>query len=156
MCAYKRKEKKIKKLRGSRTCGYGRVSQHRKSGQRGGKGKTGYKKHKWTYITAHDPNYFGKVGFKRPQRDHIEDRIVNIGYINSKIPQYLEENVAVQEGKTIKLNLDDLGYDKLLGKGNLEYKVIITAKRFSNSAIQKINDAGGQAMNIYEEKNDKK
>jgi hypothetical protein len=33
-----RKEKKSRKMRGSRTHGYGRVGQHRKAGSRGGRG----------------------------------------------------------------------------------------------------------------------
>ena len=42
--------KKVRKMRGSRTHGYGRVGQHRKTGQRAGRGKTTqWKKSKKSY-----------------------------------------------------------------------------------------------------------
>jgi len=62
-------------MRGTRTCGYGRVGQHRKTGQRAGRGKTTqWKKSKKTLYLKQkelgfpDPDWkMGKTGFKRPQ-----------------------------------------------------------------------------------------
>ena len=63
-------------MRGTRTQGYGTVGQHRKAGQRAGKGKTTqWKKSKKTYYLKQkelgfpDPDWdLGKRGFKRPGR----------------------------------------------------------------------------------------
>ncbi|MEM2955643.1 MAG: 50S ribosomal protein L15, partial [Nitrososphaerales archaeon] len=60
--------RKTRKLRGSRTVGYGQVGQHRKSGSRGGKGKAGLHKHKWSWTVKYAPNYFGRDEFKPPRR----------------------------------------------------------------------------------------
>jgi large subunit ribosomal protein L15 len=146
----KRDQKKTKKFRASRTYGYGTVGQHRKHGQKGGVGKTGGKKHKWTRIVKYDPKYFGKTGFKRPPKYQVEDEIINIGDLNDCIPNLLEEEIAIKDGNYISIDLDKLHYDKVLGKGNLDYKVKITAKKFSKGAIKKIEDAGGQALSLNE------
>ncbi|MHA1693789.1 MAG: uL15 family ribosomal protein [Candidatus Helarchaeota archaeon] len=141
-----RDEKKIKKRRGSRTCGYGTQGQHRKSGQRGGRGKTGGKKHKWTYIVKYDPDYFGKKGFKRPPDKQIKIKTINVGEIN----RLIEKNLIEKEEKFFTLNVVELGFGKVLGKGTLNFPVKITAKSFSKKAVEKINNAGGQ-INILNE-----
>jgi len=61
--------KRIRKMRGTRTCGYGRVGQHRKTGQRAGRGKTAqwYKSKQSYYLKQKelgfpDPDLkFGKI-----------------------------------------------------------------------------------------------
>jgi ribosomal protein L15 len=57
------KDRKVRKYRGSRTHGYGQIGQHRCRGGRGGTGKAGLDKHKWTYILSHNPDYWLKKGF---------------------------------------------------------------------------------------------
>jgi large subunit ribosomal protein L15 len=37
---------------------------------------------------------------------------------------------------------------KILGEGNLTKKLVVKAHKFSKSAVQKINSAGGQAEEI--------
>ena len=78
------RQKKSRKFRGSRNHGWGRVSGHHKTGQKGGHGLTSGKfKHKWTmYLNQKamgfperqkgfpkygNPWFIGKKGFKRPQ-----------------------------------------------------------------------------------------
>ena len=61
-----RRAKKIRKKRGSRTCGYGITKKHRGAGSRGGRGKAGLLKHKKTWMIKYDPDHFGKKGFKVP------------------------------------------------------------------------------------------
>ena len=60
------KLRKIRKFRGSRTQGYGRIGQHRDSGSKGHR-KVGRHKHLWSWVVTHEPNYFGKSGFTSPQ-----------------------------------------------------------------------------------------
>ena len=146
--AQKRDEKRIKKMRASRTCGYGTQGQHRKGGQRGGRGNTGGKKHKWTWIVKNDPKYFGKFGFKRPPKLQKKNKIINVGDLNDKIAELLENNIAKKEDNLISLNLSEIGYDKVLGTGKINYPLKIKAKNFSKDAIKKINDAGGEIFLI--------
>ena len=55
-----RKKKKVKKIRGSRTCGEGSHKKRRGAGNKGGRGMAGGHKHKWTWIIKYMPDYFGK------------------------------------------------------------------------------------------------
>jgi len=146
MAQVRRDEKKIKKYRGSRLCGYGTQGQHRKGGQRGGRGKAGRKKHKWTYVVKYEPDYFGKHGFKRPPFYQREIKIINVGELNEKINKFLQENKAKKEGDLITINLIDLGYDKLLGKGKINIPLKVIIKSYSKKALNKITEAGGQII----------
>ena len=53
--------------------------------------------------------------------------------------------IAVKEDGQIVLDVTDLGYNKVLGKGKLSTAMTIKAPKFSQSAIAKIEDAGGIA-----------
>ena len=63
-----RTKRKINKQRGSRSNGGGCTKKRRGAGNKGGKGKAGAGKQHWTWTVIHDPNHFGKHGFKRPQK----------------------------------------------------------------------------------------
>ena len=63
-----RKGKKINKMRGSRSNGGGSVKRRRGAGNKGGKGKAGAGKHHWSTTVIENRYYFGKHGFKRPQK----------------------------------------------------------------------------------------
>lgn len=71
------RKRKVRKKRGSRPHGYGRVGLHRGKGMRGGRGKAGLHKHKWSYTVIYAPDHFGKRGFKPPRR--VEANIINLG-----------------------------------------------------------------------------
>ena len=69
------KLRKIRKFRGTRTIGYGRIGQHRDSGSKGNR-KVGRHKHLWSKVVTQCPNYFGKHGFHSPQaKNRIESPI---------------------------------------------------------------------------------
>jgi len=105
------RKRKVRKKRGSRTYGWGQVGQHRAGGRKGGKGKAGLGKHKWTYTVKHAPNYFGKHGFHRSTGR--KERVINVGELDE-----LVERTAAKEGGGV-VNLGELGYDKLLGAGRV-------------------------------------
>ena len=98
--------KRIRKMRGTRTVGYGRVGQHRKAGQRAGKGKTtGWKKSKKSYYLKQkelgfpDPDWdFGKKGFKRPQdiRRIYHVNTLNIKDLDLTIEELTQKNIATK------------------------------------------------------------
>ena len=135
----KRMNKKVRKRRGNRHQGYGTISQHRKGGQRGGKGvMTGGKKHLWIKVIKYYKDYYGKHGFKRHFSVVKDLRIINLGQLNE---------LAKKINKT-ELIGSELGFDKVLGKGNIDQALTISALEFSKTAVKKIEAAGGQINKI--------
>jgi len=138
------KKRKVRKKRGSRTHGYGQVGQHRGGGQRGGHGKAGFHKHKWTYTVKYDPDRFGKRGFKRPIRKEVS--AINVGKLDEQIESLLDSKQTEKTKEGIKVYLNRLGFDKLLGKGKVTHPLIIQVDSCSKSAAKKIEEAGGQIL----------
>ncbi|MEM3616439.1 MAG: uL15 family ribosomal protein [Candidatus Bathyarchaeia archaeon] len=133
--------RKIRKKRGSRTCGYGRVGQHRKSGSKGYR-RAGRHKHGWTYVIKYEPEYFGKKGFTSLKSLRREVKIINVGE--------LEEIAKKCGGKTeegkILIDLEGLGYTKLLGAGKVTKPLVVKVASCSKLAAEKIEEAGGQVL----------
>jgi len=137
-------KRKVRKKRGSRTHGYGRVGQHRAAGQRGGHGKAGFHKHKWTYTVKYDPDRFGKHGFRPPVRREVS--VINVGELDEQIDSLLGNKQAEKTKDGIKVYLNGLGYDKLLGKGKATHSLIVQVDSCSKSAAEKIEKAGGKIL----------
>ncbi len=138
------KKRKIRKKRGSRTHGYGIVGQHRGGGMRGGHGKAGRGKHKWTYVVKYDPQHFGKHGFKPPRRR--EENAINVGELDERLNQLLDQEKAIEKEKEIHIDLQNLGYDKLLGRGQVTHPLIIRVANYSKSAERKVKEAKGNIL----------
>ena len=140
-----RKRKKILKRRGQGSPGYGSRKKHRGGGSRGGRGLAGLHKHKRMTGLKYMPDHFGKKGFKRPQ---IIKKIkaINLKDLDSRIEVLLGEGKIKKERNGIKVNLSELGYDKLLGTGQVRHKLIIESKSFSKLAIKKIEEFKGKAI----------
>jgi len=147
-------------MRGTRTQGYGRVGQHRKAGQRAGKGKTTqWKKSKKSYYLKQkelgfpDPDWdFGKRGFKRPQDINriYHVNALNIKDLDSKIEDLTLKNVATKTGNTYTINLKDINVQKILGRGDINKKINLTVNKASKRAIEKIEAAGGKVTLLSE------
>lgn len=134
--------RKTRKLRGSRTVGYGQVGQHRPSGSRGGKGKAGLHKHKWSWTVKYAPNYFGRDDFKPPNRTIVK-RWISVGQLNEIYDGLLRKDKIEKKDDKVLIDLIDLGYDKLLGDGDIERPYYVIAKSSTKSAKDKIEKAGG-------------
>ena len=153
-------KRKVRKMRGRRTHGYGRVGQHRKAGQRAGKGKTTqWKKSKKSYYLKQkelgfpDPDWdFGKKGFKRPQDItriyHVNT--LNVKDLDHKIEALVIENKASKSGNIYSINLNDINVQKVLGRGEINKKINISVKKASKKAVEKIEAAGGQIILLSE------
>lgn len=138
------KKRKVRKRRGSRTHGYGRVGQHRGGGQRGGRGKAGFHKHKWTYTVKYDPQRFGKRGFQPPTKPATST--ISVGELDEEVEKLLANKQATKTRKGIAVNLTQLGYDKLLGTGKVTHRLLLSVKSASQSAAEKVRAAGGQIL----------
>ena len=143
-----RKTRKINKMRGSRTIGGGCSKKRRGAGHRGGRGKAGGHKHMWTWVVKFDPDRFGKSGFKRPLTTINKPKTINLDYLDDNAEKLVERELAQKKGKKIIIDVTQLGYDKVLGKGKLSKTLTIKAKQFSKSAIRKIEDNGGEAVTL--------
>jgi len=144
-----RRRKKSRKLRGYRLHGYGQQRQHRGSGRRGGFGIAGRKKHLWTWVTAYWPDYFGRGrrGFKRPRAVTREVRSINVGELEKLLPDLIALGYAQQhENGKIEVNLEEAGYDKLLGRGEARKPLIVKVPSASDNAVRKIEEAGGSVI----------
>ncbi|MGB9960515.1 MAG: uL15 family ribosomal protein [Candidatus Bathyarchaeales archaeon] len=140
------KLRKIRKKRGSRTQGYGRVGQHRKSGSKGMR-KVGRHKHGWSYVIKYEPEYFGKKGFTSPKSLRRQIKVINVGELDEMAEKLKETE---KEGK-IFVNLESLGYTKLLGTGKVTKPLVVKVPLCSKSAAEKIKEAGGQVLAESEE-----
>lgn len=141
------KRDKRSRLRGRRGGGWGSRKKHRSSGSRGGFGMAGTGKkagQKRTLVKRHMVGYFGKHGFHSiHQEENDKIKVINLDRINLKLADFEKEGIAKKTSEGIALNLE--GY-KVLGEGELNQKLIISAKSFSEKAKEKIAAKGGKAL----------
>ena len=126
------KLRKIRKFRGTRTQGYGRIGQHRDAGSKGNR-KVGRHKHLWSKIVTSEPNYFGKHGFHSPQAIHRIEKTISLQKLD-------------QMATSAEVNLTNLGYTKLLGTGKITKALTIQVASASKSAAEKVVEAGGKLI----------
>ncbi len=144
--------KKCRKLRGSKTHGWGAMKKHRGAGSRGGRGMAGTGKRgdaKKPSIWK-DRKYFGRHGFKM-HGVKIKALPVNIGIIDQNIDKYISQKLIEKSGESYSIDLAKLGFNKLLGSGKTEKKLNIKCRLASKKAVEKIEKAGGSVL--FEDKN---
>ncbi len=135
-------KKKVKKFRGSKTCGGGSKKKRRGKGSRGGVGNAG--SHKHHYIKEMKMGRrFGKYGFTRPPEVQYEQNTINVEEIELNLSEFLEKGIAKKESDMVTVDLASAGFDKLLGKGRIKGRFRVIVGSASERAIQKIESAGG-------------
>ena len=140
------KDRKVRRQRGSRTHGWGQIGQHRAGGGRGGHGKAGLDKHKWTYVIKHDPTYWEKKGFVSTKTLNKTVSIINVGKLDDLADKLESEKKLERKDKKIFLDLESLGYDKLLGTGEIIKPMLVKIASYSEAASRKLEEAGGQIL----------
>jgi len=138
------KRDKRSRLRGGRTAGRGSRKKGRGSGQRGGVGMAGTGKkagQKLIFLKKYYPDgYLGRRGFKSlGQKYSRKSEAINLGDIEKRMHEF--EKKGKLKGSDLNLH----GY-KVLGDGELKSKLTIKADGFSSSAKEKIEKAGGKAV----------
>ena len=146
------KRKKVKRLRGSHTHGWGSKKKHRGSGNRGGFGMAGTgKRADQRKPSIWKEDYFGKRGFKfKGQKEEINP--VNIQYIEENIDRWIAETLASKKDDVCVIEISKLGFNKLLGNGRVTRKFNITVKYASERVIKKVKSAGGEVIIINSQK----
>jgi len=125
------------KFRGSRYHGRGKKA-GRGAGKRGGRGNAGLNKHKVMTRLKYMPGHWGMHGFNRHPSLRVVNTSINIGEVSE-----------IAEGDSI--NLTEMGYDKLLGRGSIDRALKISVREASARAIEKVEAAGGSSITIDDE-----
>lgn len=136
---------KKKRQRGSRTHGGGSGKNRRGAGHRGGRGAAGRDKHEQH---LHEP--LGKSGFKRPQGAQDDVETIDVRELDEDIAILASEGLAEETEDGYRIDAREVvdgGHDadvvKVLGSGQVRNELIVVADEFSETAREKVEDAGG-------------
>lgn len=102
----------------------------------------------WSWIVKYDPNHYGKHGFKRPQKTICKFNTINLDFLDEKLDELVLKGVAKKEKGKIVVDVTELGYNKVLGKGRITKPVRVKSPKFSESATRRIEEAGGEAVTL--------
>ncbi|MDI6806756.1 MAG: uL15 family ribosomal protein [Candidatus Aenigmarchaeota archaeon] len=142
-----RRRKKHRKFRGRRTY-KGAKKRRRGAGRRGGRGLAGLHKHKWTYTVKYTPEHFGKRGFVPPKVVMKPIKAINLEELDKIAEKLVEQKLAEKVDNKIKINLQKIGYERVLGGGKVTKPLIIETKYFSRKAKEKLEASGGGVVVI--------
>jgi large subunit ribosomal protein L15 len=132
------KRSKNSRQRGSKTHGWGSMKKHRGAGHRGGRGAAGSGKRgdaKKPSIWKAYPN-IGKRGFI--SKSQHQEVVITISYLEAFAQTLAKEGI-----KNTTVDLDTLGYTKLLGTGTPTKKWHVIVASATPKAIEKVKNAGG-------------
>ncbi len=137
------KRKNVSRMRGTHSHGWGDKKKHRGGGNRGGRGNAGMGKRADAMKPSMWKNtlYFGKHGFK--MKNAVDVNAVNLQYIENHIENLVKQDLAALKSGVYTIDLTKLGFDKLLSKGNVSKKIHLTVDAATESAIAKVEQAGG-------------
>ena len=142
-----RVRRKFSRMRGTHTHGWGAKKKHRGAGNRGGKGMAGSGKRadqkKPSILNLYGNDYYGKRGFHRPQKMIQHIKAINLNELQRRLDSYVMKKLITKDKDFYVVDLEKLGYQKLLSGGELDVKLKITAPYFSEKAIKKVEGKGG-------------
>ncbi len=134
--------KKARRMRGSRTHGWGAGKKHRGAGHRGGRGKAGSGKRgqqKKTYYLAKGIQILGGRDRLKPKFE--SKNVINLWQLSKQIKNWESKKLLKKEKGLLVVNLKKFGYDKLLGSGevkDLKGKVKVIVDEISAGAQKKL------------------
>jgi len=138
------KRKKASRFRGSMTHGWGSKKKHRGAGNRGGKGMAGTgKRSDNRKPSIWNQKYFGKFGFVKKNARVIN--AVNITFLEDNLLK-LPKDLVNKENDFYSIDLEKLGFNKLLSGGKVTNKYKIKVTFASKKAIEKIKASGGEII----------
>lgn len=135
-----RKGKRNRKFNGTRNHGKGNAKNRRGKGGKGGWGRAGMHKHRFTYVTRYERHWMshgGRYGFAN-QNAGAELPVINLYEIDQLARK---GEIEKREGK---LTFDFDG--KVLGTGAITVPVVVRALAFSEKAKEKLKASGGSAV----------
>ena len=132
-----RKRRKKNKLRGKRTHGKGDTKNRRGAGSRGGVGRAGSHKHKYSL-------YYDDFGKGKKLHSKKKTNAINLSDLMQKIPMFVESKKVEKQGSSFIIDGKKIKYGKILGKGVLDKALIVRNMQVSKSASEKITGAKGK------------
>ncbi|TBR07626.1 MAG: 50S ribosomal protein L15 [Candidatus Nitrosotenuis sp.] len=132
--------RKTRKFRGSRTHGWGQIGQHRASGHKGGLGQSGLHKHLYSTLLKFDPDHFGHDS-THPPHPNIIKKWASVRDLDDLYAKH-----GKLEGNRKMIDLTGLGYDKLLGGGQVKNAYLVKVEQYTASAEDKIKKVGGEVL----------
>jgi large subunit ribosomal protein L15 len=111
---------------------------------RGGVGKAGGKKHFWLQTVKYNPDRYKKIGFKPPSSLEIPLETINVGELEELALRI--HGLEYIKSEEIKLDLGDLGIDKLLGRGRINLPLKLKVSEYTSKALEKLEAAGGEIV----------
>jgi len=140
-----RKRKKALRQRGSKTHGWGSKKKHRGAGNRGGRGMAGSgKRSDSKKPSIWSDKYFGKHGFSSKSTKIINP--VNLDYLEENLYRLISKKLVNKENNIFSVDLEKLGFNKLLGNGKVQSKYKIKVPYASKKAIEKVKGSGGEVI----------
>ncbi len=85
---------------------------------------------------------------RKKARQVAKINAITIKSIEQMIPSWVNAKLAEEKGGIFEINLEKLGYNKLLSNGKVSKKLKITTPYASASAVEKINAAGGEILGM--------
>ena len=135
-------KKRIKRIRGTRTCGGGSAKKRRGKGSKGGSGHAGAYAHHVVWSLKRGIRK-GKNKSQLPTYNRSDDTAVNVGDLEEILEELIERGKAEEKGDGIYLDVNELGIQKILGKGEVTKKLMLKANKISKTAQEKIERVGG-------------
>ncbi len=132
----RRERRKKNKMRGHRTHGAGNKKNRRGKGVRGGVGKAGSHKHKFS-------KYYVDFGVKRTFKARQKEPTINLEEVQVRLGGWLKAGKARKEGVHFVVDGKALGFGKVLSRGSIKEKIRLENVKASEEAARKIIAAGG-------------
>jgi large subunit ribosomal protein L15 len=131
-----RKRRKKNKLRGQRTHGHGDTKNRRGAGSRGGRGRAGSHKHKFT-------KYYGGFGKeKKKLRGKARGRALNLDQIGQFLGEWVAAGKAEKKGNTFAVDGKKAGFAKIVARGELQARIAFENVKASKRALEKLKKSG--------------
>ena len=140
-----RRRRKKNKLRGKRTHGAGDTKNRRGAGNKGGRGKAGSHKHKFS-------KYYGLFGTeKKKVMGKPKPLSLNIENVIAMLPLWEKEGKVEKNGGVFVLDGKKVGIGKILGRGQIGFPLYLKNIKASSQALAKIEKAKGRVLAENEE-----
>ncbi len=139
----RRKKTTRSKQLGERTHGHGDTKNWRGSGNRGGRGRAGSHKHKFS-------KYYMTFGQKITLKAQPKGKALNVGQVCSQLKKWQKQGKVEEKEGMIVIDGKKLGITTLLGGGEVTHELLVRNLRVSEKARQKIEAAEGEIQEEFE------
>jgi len=117
---------------------------------RGGFGDSGRYRHKKSRLIRNKEfvhmHYVGKKGFISVNQRRKQGKVLNLTQLSAMVEKLVSEKKAQMEDQRVTVDLSQLGFRKLLGEGTISRAVRVKVDQCSESALNKLKEAGGEAL----------